>query len=90
MVRGAGVGWLLDGDMFAVNGSQAVWQIPPPLKSFSHTQPFLRCLGALDEILFLALYDGLAGLGYDADDGVPGHPDAKRQAWVAVPRSQEA
>ena len=84
VVEAATPSWTYDGNMLSIQGTQGMWDVPPPTETGLDLQPVFWACGACHHLISIGPDDSVADLRHKLIDGQPHHLESKLQGWVAV------
>ena len=76
--------WTSDWNMPSIQGTQAMWKVPPPAEDGLYQQPILWECRAPHHLISIGPGDSITDLQHKLLDGWTGHPGSILQSGVAV------
>ena len=88
VVEAATLLWTSDWNVLSIQGTQGMWDVPPPMENRLDLQPVFWACGACHHLILIGPDDSVADLRHKLIDGQPCHPESILQGWVAVSTGQ--
>ena len=88
VVEAATPSWTSDWNVFSIQGTQGMWDVPPLTENGLDLQPVFWAYVACHHLISIGPDDSVADLRHKPIDGQPCHPESILQGWVAVSTGQ--
>ena len=76
--------WTSDWNIPSIQGTQCMWEVPPPAEDGLDQQPILWECGAPHHLISIGPGDSVTDLRHKLLNGLTGHPEGILQSGVAV------
>ena len=88
VIEAASPSWTSDWNVFSIQGTQGMQDVPPSAEGGLDLQPFIWGCGARKHLILIGPDDSIADFRHELVDGQPDHPEGKLQGGVAFSTGQ--
>ena len=88
VVEAATPSWTSDWNVLSIQGTQGMWDVPPPTENGLDLQPVFWACGACHHLISIGPDDSFAHLWHKLIYSQPYHPENILKGWVALSTGQ--